>query len=134
MRIGLMSFRVAASSKWHLHNGPYFVSYNRQSWCPNPPPECVDYCKNYPGHAALKNTCETACKADNPLFNADYSMNDANGKDFLADFAANSEPRNRYCNLTYPKTTRIVNPTDGGHHVYWKIPGTFYDSANDGNE
>ncbi|MGZ6218884.1 MAG: pilus assembly protein [Syntrophales bacterium] len=133
MRIGLLSFRVAASSKWHLHNGPYFVSYSRQSWCPNPPPECVDYCQNYPGHVASKNTCNAACQADNPFFDADYSMNDANGKDFLAAFAANSEPRNRYCNLTYPKTTRIVNPTDGGHHVYWKIPGTFYDSANDGN-
>ena len=133
MRIGLMSFRLPASSKWHLHNGPYFVSYTRTSWCPNPPPECVDYCKNYPGHVASKNTCNTVCQADNPWFDADYSMADPSGTDGLTAFAVGTEPRNRYCDLTYPKTTRIVNPTDGGYHIFWKIPGTFYDGADDGN-
>ncbi len=137
MRIGLMSFRLPAASKWYLHNGPYFVSYNRNSWCPNPPPECVAYCKAYtvPGCCnALKNTCETACQADNGNFDADWSMaTTSDGYDGLVAFGAGTEPRNRYCDLTYPKTTRIVNPTDGGHHIYWKIPGTFYDTGNDGN-
>jgi type IV pilus assembly protein PilY1 len=131
MRIGLMSFRLPGSSKWYLHNGPYFVSYNSKSWCPNPPPECVDYCKT--GNAASKNTCNTACQADNPSFNADYSMTDAVGKDGLTALAVGTEPRNRYCTLTYPKKNRIVNPTDAANYVYFNIPGTFYDSANDGN-
>ena len=133
MRIGLMSFRLPASSKYYLHNGPYFVSYNSQSWCPTPPaePGCVDYCVT--GNVASKNTCNSACQAGNSSFNADYSMSDANGSDGLLAFAAGSEPRNRYCTLTYPKTNRIVNPTDGANYVYYKIPGTFYDTQNDGN-
>jgi type IV pilus assembly protein PilY1 len=131
MRIGLMSFRLPAASKWYLHNGPYFVSYNSQSWCPNPPPECVDYCKT--GNAASKNTCNTTCRALNGSFNADYSMTDASGTDGLTALAVGTEARNRYCVLTYPKTNRIVNPTDTANYVYFNIPGTFYDSANDGN-
>jgi type IV pilus assembly protein PilY1 len=137
LRIGLMSFRVAASSKWYLHNGPYFVSYNRKSWCPNPPPECVAYCKAYtvPGCCnALKNTCESACQADNSNFDADWSMaTTSDGYDGLVAFGPGTEPRNRYCDLTYPKTTRMTNPTDGSYHVHFKVPGTFYDSGNDGN-
>ncbi|HET6459359.1 MAG TPA: PilC/PilY family type IV pilus protein [Syntrophales bacterium] len=133
MRIGLMSFRLPAASKWYLHNGPYFVSYNSKSWCPTPPaePGCVDYCVT--GNVASKNTCNSACQVGNPSFNADYSMSDINGSDGLTAFAAGSEPRNRYCNLTYPKTNRIVNPSDGANYVYYNIPGTFYDSQNDGN-
>jgi len=133
MRIGLMSFRLPASSKYHLHNGPYFVSYTRKSWCPNPPPECVDYCKNYPGHTASRDTCNTVCQADNIYFDADYTMADANGTDGLTAFAVGTEPRNRYCDLTYPKTTRVPNPTDGSYNIFWKLPGTFYSSSNAGN-
>ncbi|MGO9136693.1 MAG: pilus assembly protein [Syntrophales bacterium] len=133
MRIGLMSGREPAAAKWYLHNGPYFVSYNSQSWCPTPPaePGCVDYCVN--GNVASKNTCNSACQAGNPSFNADYSMSDPSGNDGLLAFAAGSEPRTRYCNLTYPKTNRIVNPVDGANYVYYNIPGTFYDTQNDGN-
>jgi len=131
LRIGLMSFRVPSSSKYHLHNGPYFVSYNDDSWCPNPPPECVDYCKT--GNAASGTTCETACQVDNVHFRAVYSMTDANGTDGLTAFAVGTEPRNRYCDLVYPKTTRMVNPTDANEYVHWKIPGTFYAGSDSGN-
>ena len=132
MRIGLMSFRLPAASHYYLHNSPYFVSYNINSWCPTPPPEpgCVDYCIT--GNAASKNTCNTACQAGNNNFNADYSMTGA-GADGLTAFGVGTEPRTRYCNLTYPKTNRITNPTDLSNYVYYNLPGTMYDSSNDGN-
>ena len=66
MRIGLMSFRLPTSSKYYLHNSAYFVSYTRRSWCPNPPPACVDYCKT--GNGASRTTCQNACQADNPFY------------------------------------------------------------------
>jgi len=135
MRIGLMSFNLPASSKDELHNSPYFVSYSSSSYCPTPPPEpgCVDYCVNYPGHTSSRDACNAACRVGNPSFNADYSMADANGSDGLAAFAANSEPRNRYCNNTYPKTNSIINPTDLSNYVYYKLPGTDYEPSNQGN-
>ena len=132
MRIGLMSFRLPTSSKYYLHNSAYFVSYTRRSWCPNPPPACVDYCKT--GNGASRTTCQNACQADNPFFEVDYSITDANGKDgVFTAWAPGNATRNKYCDLAYPKTQRITNPTDGSYYVCYKLPGTFYDGANNGN-
>ena len=152
MRIGLMSFRLPASSKMHLHNSPYYVSYNHNSYCPNPSADCVAYCKAYtgPGYPGcptcqtLHDSCNASCQADNVHFDADYSLASAsNGNDWLAFTptgvatfpvsAVSTDPRNRYCDLVYPKTNRIENPTDAGKYVYYKLPGTDYEAANQGN-
>ncbi|HUH64982.1 MAG TPA: hypothetical protein VLZ07_01000, partial [Syntrophales bacterium] len=133
MRIGLMSFKLPASSKQYLHNSPYYVSYNKKSYCPTPPaePGCVDYCIN--GTLSSKNACNTACQAGNANFDADYTMSDANGQDKVLTNVVGNAIRTKYCPLIYPKTNRIVNPTDGSHYVYYKLPGTDYAGSNQGN-
>jgi len=45
MRIGLMTYRLSSASKYQLHNAVYFASYEPKSYCPNPPPECEEWCK-----------------------------------------------------------------------------------------
>ena len=103
MRIGLMSFRLPASSKQYLHNSPYYVSYNRKSYCPTPPaePGCVDYCIN--GTISSKNACNTACQAGNANFDADYTMSDVNGQDKVLTNVVGNSIRTKYCPSSIPR-------------------------------
>ena len=124
MRIGIMSYNLPGSSKYYLHSAEYFASYEPKSYCPNPPPECEEYCKT--GDTAKKAICEAACIEQNPSFDVDYM------DEIIPYFSVGSEQRNRYCNLVYPKCNRYINPTDTSHYVYYKKPGTFYAGSNYG--
>ena len=130
MRLGLMSFRLDSSSKYQLHNGEYFVSYDPRSYCPNPPAACADYCKT--DDAGKRATCQTACVAQNASFDATYTKTNPNGQDAILNITP-GPIRDRYCDLIYPKTQAIINPTDPTRYIYYKTPGTFYDGSNYGN-
>jgi hypothetical protein len=126
MRLGLMSYRLPQASKYHLHNSLYFATYQQKAYCPNPPAECEDYCRT--GSATSQATCQTSCAAQNSVFDATYQ--DA----IIPNYAVGSEQRNRYCNLVYPKTNRVTNPTATSNYVYYKLPGTFYSDTNYGTD
>ncbi|MRR17027.1 MAG: hypothetical protein EG826_11285 [Deltaproteobacteria bacterium] len=125
MRIGLMTYQLGSVSSNHLHNAVYFSSYEPKSYCPNPPPECSDYCVT--NDAAKQATCQSACVAQNASFDVTYR------DEILTHYAVNSEQRTRYCNLAYPKTQRYPNPSDLTNYIYYKLPGTYYSSSDAGN-
>jgi len=110
MRFGLMSFQVSGVSAFHLHNSPYFASYDPKSYCANPPPECVQWAQT--GNSGARNTCDTVCRSANPLFDVTYM------DEIITNYAVGSEQRNRYSNLVFPKTQRLVNPTDPSTYIY----------------
>ncbi len=124
MRIGLMSYKLSSASKYYLHNAAYFASYQPKSYCPDPPPECEEYCKT--GDLAKLAICQASCILQNASFDGTYR------DEILTYYAIGSEQRNRYCGLCYPKENRYINPTDTSHYVYYKIPGTMYASSNYG--
>ncbi|MCG6537678.1 MAG: hypothetical protein L7F78_23930, partial [Syntrophales bacterium LBB04] len=124
MRFGLMSFQVSGVSAFHLHNSPYFASYDPKSYCPNPPPQCVQWAQTGNHHA--RHVCNTQCRSANSRFDANYM------DEIITNYAVGSEPRNRYSNLVSPKTQRIVNPTDPSNYIYFKSAYPFYDGGNDG--
>ncbi len=124
MRVGLMTYRLPASSKWYLHNSAYFSSYDPKSYCPNPPNECVDYCQT--GNSTSQSICQSTCASQNSLFDATYF------DEIIPASTLGSLKRNTYCNLIYPKTNRVPNPTDMSNYIYYKQALPFYDSANDG--
>ena len=123
LRLGLASFRVGSGvSSYYLHNSPYFVSYQLKSYCPNPPQECVDWCKT--GNGAARGTCATACQAQNTLFDPDY---------FDEIITSNTgSTRNKYCELLYPKTQLRETPSNPGIFWYYKQALPMYAGANYG--
>lgn len=131
MRIGLMSYKLPSSSKYKLHETQYFASYDPTSYCPNPPPECLEFCKT--GNESLRPVCYNACVAQNPSFHTWYAFTGATGDEILNNYAVGTEQRNRYCELIYPKNQSRPNPEDAGHSIYAKVPGTLYSSSNYGN-
>ena len=126
MRIGLMTFTLPSASQWYLHNSAYFSSYDPESYCPNLPPEpgCVDYCQN--GTPSSQAICQNTCAPQNPLFNATYL------DEIITSSAVGTSKRNNYCNLIYPKTNSVPNPTNLSNNIYYKMALPFYDSQNDG--
>jgi type IV pilus assembly protein PilY1 len=124
MRVGLMTYRIPSSSKWYLHNSAYFSSYDSKSYCPNPANECVDYCQT--GNSPSRSICQSTCASQNSPFDATYF------DELIPASSLGSQKRNTYCNLIYPKTNRVPNPTDLGNYIYYKQALPFYDSANDG--
>lgn len=124
VRVGLMTYSLPSTSNWHIHNSPYFVSYNPKSYCPNPPDACVDYCRT--GNASSKTTCQTQCQSDNALFDPDYF------DEIITHYAIGSEQRNRYCGLVYPKSTRQANPSDLANYIYYKHAYPFYSNTDQG--
>ncbi|MDQ5984695.1 MAG: hypothetical protein CSYNP_00391 [Syntrophus sp. SKADARSKE-3] len=124
MRIGLMSYKLAASSKYYLHNAPYFVSYDPKSYCPDPPAACDTYCRT--SDATAQAACQSGCGGQNTAFDATYR------DEIITNYIAGSEQRTRYCNLIYPKKNRMANPVDVSRYIYYKIPGAFYNGGNTG--
>ncbi len=124
MRLGLMTYKLPGDiTKQYLTNVLYFVSYDPRSYCPNPPDECVDYCRN--GSAPARATCQTACQSQNLLFDATYIDDSITGFSYSADPTA---ARNRYCGLVYPKINRMTNPTDPTNYIYYKQALPLYSS------
>ena len=123
IRFGLMTFKDSGNTgNWYLHDSPYFASYRPATYCPDPPPEpaCVAYCQN-PSNSAAKSVCQSSCVAQNPSFDDTY----------LPDLTMTTADPS-FCNLTYPKTNEVVNPTDASHYIYAKGFGCYYDTSNDG--
>ncbi len=123
MNIGLMTFNLPAVSAYYEHNSPYFVSYNPQSYCPNPPPECQSYCVNQDVPSGA--ICQASCSAQNSAFNIAYQPDSILLNSSLAN-------RTSYCPIIYPKTNSIPNPTDPSNYIYYNLPGTMYNTSNDG--
>lgn len=126
MRIGLMTYKLNSSSKQYISNSPYFVSYEPKSYCPTPPAECVDYCKT--GNASSKSTCRSECQIQNAYFDETYM------DEVITARALGDTLRNKYCGLVYPKTLKIINPTDPTRYVYYKQALPFYNSTAPGNQ
>jgi type IV pilus assembly protein PilY1 len=124
LRVGLMTYRLSGVSAQYLHNSQYFVSYDPKSYCPSPPPECVTYAQT--GNSSARDTCQSTCKLQNSSFDVDYF------DEIINYYGIGSEPRNRYGNLLYPHTQRMVNPTDPTRYMYFKHALPFYDTSNDG--
>lgn len=124
IRVGLMTFQISGVSAYYIHNSPYFASYDPQSYCPNPPPACVQYAQT--GDAGARAACQTACQTGNPSFNVDYF------DQIISDNSVGSDRRNTYANLVYPKAQRMVNPTDPSNYIYYKNAYPMYAPANYG--
>ncbi|GLI35736.1 Ser-Thr-rich GPI-anchored membrane family protein [Desulforhabdus amnigena] len=125
LRIGLMTYKLKDDvEKRYLHNAAYFASYNPKSYCPNPPAECVEYCQT--GDSAKQAACVDGCKKGNELFDPDYF------DEIITNYSTDSERRNRYCSLVYPKAQRIPNPTDRLNYIYVKQAYPYYDVKNQG--
>lgn len=127
LRVGLMAYKIKSPSEYHLHNSAYFASYDPKSYCPNPPPECQEYCAN-DSNTGARDACNTACRASNPLFDATYR------DETITAYANNSEQRTRYCSIVYPKTQRVVNPTDINNFIFFKMALPYYNAADQGTE
>ena len=123
LRLGVASFKIGSGvSALYIHNSPYFASYQVKSYCPNPPPECVDWCQT--NNTGSKATCTAACQAQNAAFDPDYfdEIITANG--------VGSPTRNKYCGLLYPKTNvGVPDPINyPGISLYYKQALPFYDN------
>ncbi len=126
MRIGIMTYRLPSSSKWYLHNSAYFVSYEPKSYCPNPPADCVAYCRT--GDVSAKTACQSSCESQNSQFDATYF------DEIITASAIGTLKRNTYCSLVYPKTQRLENPTNSGQYMHFKRALPYYSTANEGTE
>jgi hypothetical protein len=126
MRIGLMTYNLNSANKQYVSNSPYFASYQPKSYCPIPPADCVDYCKT--GSATSKTACHNDCILQNPVFDETYM------DEVITIRATGNALRDKYCGLVYPKTKRMINPTDPTQYVYYKQALPFYSGADPGNE
>jgi len=119
MRIGLMTYQLPSVQKYYIANTPYFVSYDPRSYCPTPVDACVEYCRT--GDGAAQIACQSACSPNNLQFDAAYI------DDSISILSIGSTERNKYCALAYPKTNRMINPTDPGNYIYYRqaLPSYF---------
>ncbi len=124
VRLGLMTYTLSGVYGQHIQNLPEFVFYEPKSYCPNPPPDCVTYAQT--GDGGAKSTCQAACRADTPSFDATYL------DEIINNYPIGSEPRNRYSRLVYPHTQRMVNPTDPSNYLYFKHAYPFYTGSDYG--
>ncbi len=132
MNIALMSYKQAAATKTTLGPSFYFTSYDRKSYCPNPPSACSNYCiKEDPKtgtyvKSADESACQNSCVAQNALFQANYRdpITTTSGTGTGTGTAVNSVRRQTYCGTVYPKTTSFTTPD--GVVGYYKVPGTYY--------
>jgi len=148
LRIGLMTYSLNNDiGDYHLHNSLYFASYHPKSYCPSYSKvcsnntsqtcendedcsggSCVDPCVKYcqTGNSTYKAICKSQCQASNPSFDVGYF------DEIITNYSIGSEQRNRYCRLVYPKTQRMVNPTDTSHYIYYKHAYPFYSDNDEG--
>ncbi len=125
LRVGLVTYRLSSDvRRYNIHNSFYFVSYDPKSYCPDPHPECVNYCQT--GNTTAREICETDCQVKNPDFDVNYF------DEIIINYPIGSEQRDRYCRLVYPKTQRVVNPSDSSHYLYFKHALPYYSPTNDG--
>ncbi len=121
MRIGIMTYNLPTPSKSFLSNAAYFASYIPETYCPIPPSDgvtdfCYDLCIN--GNTASRQACHNGCAAQNPIF-------DENLRPGILGSGNTASRQQKYCELVYPKTNVLQNPTDPTSPVYYKhaLPG-----------
>ncbi len=112
LRVGLMTFQQYINpSFFTLASSAPFISYDPTTYCPNAPDACVTYCQQ-PSNTTARAACLAGCQVGNPTFDPDIF-------DEIIDNSVNnpvgSEVRNRYCNLTYPKTKSMLSPYCGSY-------------------
>ncbi len=121
LKIGLMTYKLPTSGikDDRLDNSQYFASYNPKSYCaPNSSDfdaaisAAVDYCKT--GNTASELTESNLCSKNNPSFDPNYF------DEIFNKYSIGSSVRNKYCELVYPKTQKIVNLSDKSHYIYFK--------------
>ncbi len=123
MRIGLMTYKLPSVDKNYIGNASYFVSYDPRSYCPTPVDACVQYCRT--GDVGARSACQMACSPNNSQFDATYIDNS------ISEFLP-GDSRNKYCALAYPKTNRMINPTDLNNYIYYRQALPFYSSTDEG--
>jgi len=123
MRIGLMTYKLPSVEKTYIGNASYFVSYDPRSYCPTPVDACVEYCRT--GDEGARTACQNACRPNNSQFDATYIDNS------ISEFPP-GDARNKYCALAYPKTNRMINPTDPNNFIYYRQALPFYSSTDQG--
>ncbi|GKT08979.1 pilus assembly protein [Desulforhabdus sp. TSK] len=128
LRIGLITYNVPSATSYELHNALYFASYNPESYCPDAPAACVEFCKT--GDSTNEEVCRTSCQQRNPKFNTRYF-------DEIIDPKTDSDSvkKNKYCSLIYPKTQMKPNQTDTTDppgFIYTKHAYPFYDTTDQG--
>lgn len=127
--VGIMTYTLPSSgvSSYNIHNYLPFSSYNPNSYCANPPDACTTYCISEDSTA--KDECEAGCLG---LTTTDFSSGgSAKFPDkLISSYSTNNATRERYCRLIYPKTQRMVNPSDPSHYIYWKQADPLYSSSN----
>jgi type IV pilus assembly protein PilY1 len=124
LRIGLMTYRLPLAQKYFIANAPYFVSYDPRSYCPTPVDACVQYCQT--GDEGARTACQNACSPNNSQFDATYI------DDSISIFSVGSAARNKYCALAYPKTNRLINPSDPNNYIYYRQALPYYASSDQG--
>ena len=123
MRIGLMTYQLPSADKSYISNAPHFVSYDPRSYCPTPVDACVEYCRT--GDRGARIACQSACSPNHSRFDATYI------DDSISAFPP-GEARNKYCALAYPKTNRMINPTDLSSYLYYRQALPAYFTADEG--
>ncbi len=117
-----MSYNLSGVGAQHIHNLREFVSYDPRSYCPNPPVECVQYAQT--GDPGKKTVCESACRVDNPLFDATYL------DEIITNYGVPSEQRDRYGRFVFPHTQKIANPNDASSPLYFKHAYPLYTGSD----
>jgi type IV pilus assembly protein PilY1 len=124
LRIGLMTYKLPSVQKNYIANAPYFVSYDPRSYCPTPVDACVEYCRT--GDEGARTACQNACSPNNSQFDAAYI------DESISIFSVGSTARNKYCALAYPKTNRLINPSDPNNYIYYRQALPYYASSDQG--
>jgi methionine-rich copper-binding protein CopC len=125
LRMGLMTYNLPSANTNYLNNSPYFVSYEPKSYCPTPPAECADYCET--GNTGSQAICRSECRLQNAVFDETYL-------DEVITVQGAGARRTKYCGLVFPKTKRMINPSDPTRFVYYKQALPFYSGSAVGNE
>jgi type IV pilus assembly protein PilY1 len=131
--VGVMTFTLPGDvSSMYVHNALPFASYNPASYCPNPPPDCVEYCTT--GNAVSQGNCQASCQQQNPNFSTNFTDIILSPPP-VGPYAFN-EPtgtRARYCGLAYPKNQKWQDATHPSNStIYFNQADPFYDWSNDG--
>lgn len=124
--VGIMTFSLPSDvQSYNLHNSMPFASYNPNSYCKDPPSDCVTYCTT--GDSDAKGNCEKGCPG---LTTTTYATGTGFPDSIITAYPTNNSTRARYCSLVYPKTQKIANPDDTSNNIYWNQSDPLYSSSN----
>ncbi|MGA2936672.1 MAG: hypothetical protein ABSF52_06170 [Syntrophobacteraceae bacterium] len=142
--VGVMTYTLPSntSNNYFIHNAMPFASYDPNSYCANPPPDCVTYCTT--GSATSAANCNAPVSATAPGCGAGFTSHifTATGTNFPDAILSTSvypftsdltSTRATYCNLIYPKTQLWANPANSSDAtVYYNQTDPYYATSNQG--